>query len=823
MVFKTTRLFCLIFAICCFASFAFKNNVWAQDNQINTVSQIDLDQGEFSAFDFYVGGNYYGLAYGYFTDDWFVFDNISDVIQIIPLDIPGEDLAPLLSGKIYQEKSIDGIGDIYVDSATFEIEVEFEQALGPTRDVAELNALPPPETGFAIRNEFTGAGSATTQSGFDSENLTLSHNTLFNLGRTNFISNGSLSSAAGYEITDAALSQEFFAYNQDVIGSLGLLETQGQRFSRSIDFFGFNLRTNERLFFRDEQNQATRLEIFLQSRSQVEVFRDSQATGRTLFSRLLDFGTVVIDTRNFPQGAYDVEIVITDINGDVTSEIRPFSKTNTLTPLGPPEINISAGIVRDDIDSTGQGVLFGSYRKRVFDTLEVSASALAIEDDILFEAQASSERPFSIFGFKGLLQNRLTIGIDDKADLTGVETSTLFQGEKTSFFAAASRTFDQGINSGSGISPTGGISPFLSARDAINFNFSTPVSILRRPARLNLNGEWSDIPTSGTRFRVGPQVTIPVYKTQKTTSEFRIQHTFTDDDQQTLASLTWRQNNGALQKNASIDFRSLDTETATAFNTGLSFFGASSPYENWLKNTEAFFGLRLDPVISNVNDTVAVLDSEVEYTGKFARVSAFLNNDFRQNTGRYGGELQSTFLWSPKSGLSASGENLSAENAYINVNLSGVDNARVGLAIDGSPKAFGQAGQNILLEIPIYKTVELSIFATEEGTVNFENKAYNVTGYPGNILYRDFKILKSIFIIGQFVHPDGQAIINKRFKEGKDVYYTDDVGAFYIEYLLKDDGQVTFDLGDKQCVITLPNDIAEVEDVIFEAGNVLCE
>ena len=40
------------------------------------------EDGEFSVFDFYVGGRYYGLAYGYFADDWVAFDLPEDILEI---------------------------------------------------------------------------------------------------------------------------------------------------------------------------------------------------------------------------------------------------------------------------------------------------------------------------------------------------------------------------------------------------------------------------------------------------------------------------------------------------------------------------------------------------------------------------------------------------------------------------------------------------------------------------------------------------------------------------------------------------------------------
>ena len=794
-----TSIFCLVFCLIIGASLFSGRATYAQGYDITdeageknvtvlNVSDQEIEE-EFSAFDLYIGGDYYGYVFAFFTERAFRFDNIDDVVNLIPLDSDKDPayLKTLLSGTINEERVIEDIGSVYVDIESFEIEIEFFEEFSPKRDVSALKALPPPESGISFRNELVGAGSASTENGFDSENLTLNHDTLLSFGRTNIVSRGSVSSAAGYEVTDAAVSQEVKAFGQEVVGSVGLLETMGQRFSRSIDFYGFSLKTNERLFFRDEQNQASRVEIFLQSRSRVEVFRDSEASGRTLLSRIMDFGTTVLDTRNFPEGSYNIEIVITDSNGKVNREIRPFSKTDRLIPKGVPEINVSAGIIRDDdLRTTQQGVLFGAYTKRLTDHLQTEGSVLAIQDDILFEAEITTERPYDFFGFAGLNETKLTIGVNDKADLTGIDFSSQFRADKSTFLVSASKAYNRDVSFDQRQGNL--ISPYLSAREAVNMNYSRPFSTFNKTWRFNLNGQWSRTPTVGIRYRYGPEITIPVYNSRTVTAEFKLQHTETDDDHLTLASMTWRRNKGAFQQNHAISYRGSKDEKAIVANAGMVFDGRQGDYNSFLKNTSVFAGLRLDPALSNADQEATFADIDADYYGKKARISAFFNNNFSTSTGRYGGEFQNTVLWSPKSGFSYSGANISSENAYVSVKLEGVKGEEVALSVNGITKAYGYTGETLIVEIPTYRTSTLTAFTVNDTLAKIKGRGYEVVGYPGNLLHRIFVAQKSFFIMGRLVDLSGKALINARFKEGLNVYYTDEDGYFYFEYLSGDQG-----------------------------------
>lgn len=792
----------------------------APANETMSEQELIEQTGEFSAFDFYIGGNYYGIVYGYFGEDWMAFENIDDAIELLPEIRDKDSLRPLFRGRIFQKRSLEGIGTITPDVSSFRIELEIDPDLTYTREVEGLSSLPPAEKNFAIRNETIVAGSTSTDDFNLSENVTLTHDTLLNRGRTSFTSTGSISSAAGYELTEASINQDLYAFGQEMQASAGLMEAAGQSFARSIDFYGFNFQSNEDLLFLDELNQGTRVEIYLQTRSLVEVYRNSENSGRTLYSRMLDFGTEVLDTRDFPDGSYDIEIVITDNRGNVTRETRPFNKTSKLVPNEAAQIQFSAGLARDELDPIDNaGVIYAGIRKRLTDQYEVGFSGYGVADDIVFEGTIAGNHQANLFGFAGLVETRLTAGIDIQGRPSGVEGLVSLSGEDSNMLIGARKVFDRDPD------PNDPAELALTERDSINFNFSTPINLIDGiDPRLNFSAQWARAPSTGTTYRFGPEISMPLDIFPRYTTDLKVSYIKTDADYQALMSLAARQNLREWQQSYTAVLRNNSDDTNLTTTAGLAFNGEASAYEDWRRNLRTFVGLRLDPVYSVNMDEQASINTNADYIGKYARVNAYFDADLNERQGRLGGEFKNTFLWSKKTGFKASGKNLPADGAFLAVKIKGSPDAKVEVKVNGLRKSYGTTGETVFLPLQVYKPLEIAVSDSEDndGLYTIKEDAVNLTAYPGNFIYREFTVLKSIFIFGQLTDPQGTPLAQRRFKLGDQVYYTDDTGSFNLEY--------PYEAGIKSATITSDNlacrmDLSALkpDQIILEAGAIICQ
>lgn len=86
---------------------------------------------------------------------------------------------------------------------------------------------------------------------------------------------------------------------------------------------------------------ATPVEIFLPLRSRVEIFQDE----RLVFSGFYEAGNQRIDTSRLPAGAYLINVVVTDANGNISTEQQLFVKSTLLAPPGEPIWFAEAGKV----------------------------------------------------------------------------------------------------------------------------------------------------------------------------------------------------------------------------------------------------------------------------------------------------------------------------------------------------------------------------------------------------------------------------------------------------------------------------------------------
>lgn len=173
-------------------------------------------------------------------------------------------------------------------------------------------------------------------------------------------------------------------------------------------------------------DSATRLQVFLDSRSTVEIHRD----GRLVSSRFYDPGNQVLDTSALPYGSYDVEIRVVDAGGRVQAFNRFFIKTTQLAPAGEPQWYVEGGeVMRRSPDSllpedAGTPQLRGAWRSRLREDLGYSVAGAAVDTHALAEGAMTWLQPrFSLTG-GGMLStqgdNGLTLSASGRwGDLTG--------------------------------------------------------------------------------------------------------------------------------------------------------------------------------------------------------------------------------------------------------------------------------------------------------------------------------------------------------------------------------------------------------------------
>ena len=146
---------------------------------------------------------------------------------------------------------------------------------------------------------------------------------------------------------------------------------------------------------------ASRIELFLANRSQVDLFRD----GRLYDSRVYDSGNQLIETGRLPPGAYLVDIRITDVGGATRTLQRFFVKSSLLAPAGHDVWFAEIGRVMDRVtdellpEDGGATLVRGGYQKRLTSKAGVGLAGASDGEDLLTEVSGIwVEQDFEVNG-----------------------------------------------------------------------------------------------------------------------------------------------------------------------------------------------------------------------------------------------------------------------------------------------------------------------------------------------------------------------------------------------------------------------------------------
>ncbi len=796
---------------------AITNSVSTEEISTEEAVIEEEEEGEFTAFDLYVAGDYFGIVFGSFGEDWFRLNNPKDAITLIQNVKTPEAFLPLFKGKIMGSKQIDDLGTITLDVNNFKINIEVAKDQSLLTKAVSLADLSDKDKTFAIQNSLLATGSTSFADLPNVDNIAVTHDTLFSLGRSYFKSEGSLSSKAGYELTAAAVRHDLSVKKHDITAFAGMLQSKGLRFARSLDFYGVSAETNDSLLFRGPLLQASQIEIFIPKRAHVEIYRDSFVTGRVLFSQIIDFGTHQIDTRSFPMGSYDIEIAIKEIDGTYKVEKRPFSKSRSLPPLGKPAFNLEVGNVRNDLDTVSNFIALASYESRIKDWLGGKMAMVATDDDAVIEGELSAERQVKLFKKTLFVETGIFAGVDDELEMTGIggELSITTEDQKR-ISVVANKTFDRNtdINDPTTLS--------LSARKFINVNASMNLSFFGLVSNLKIRGEWSHSEAEGSHHRIGPELNIQLFNKDNMSIDMGIELVDTDEDKRAMVSFKVAEIAGPWMASSQLIARIVGSESSVNNTSNVDFIGNSSKHEDWRKRTNANLKLGFSPLYSNEADRVVTVGGNINHRSKWAQVEGFVDADLVNSTGRVGGELSSTIIWTKDGPIKASPDNLSPDSALLSAKINGSTRTKIGLSVDGSPRVYGFPGETLYLTLPIYKTSKIKAFdAGEEGNaVAFKKDFYNITAFPGNVFYREFDVSKLIIVMGQLIDFNGNHMIETRIELDGEIFYTGEDGSFDLEVSYFGDKKLNIITSGQTCNIILPK--IEKEQIIVEVGDVVC-
>lgn len=771
-----------------------------------------------SAFDFFVGGKYFGYIEIKYNDSWVEIKNPEKALDLLPLVNDRQKLLPLFMGKIFNKKSIKDQGEILVDHDNFSIYV----TISPSQSVKNKNnksITKEYEGSKSLITSLSAKGSKPLRNREEEGRVSLSHATRISYNQYRVISDSVIEDLdEDYNfISLRAESDLMFGEKPFTIGG-GLLNTLGLPFASSVDLVGLSLKNNRELYSNDPKAVANKLKIYVPTRAKVEIFKNSADTGQILFSRMMDFGHQEINTNGFPRGSYDVVIVISANNIELERYSENFYKYDEIVPKEYFDIDVVVGKARDETEMLDTDIGFGSIRLRLKDYLEGTFAIYKVGNaEILSQGLKGiiSFEEMGEFRFEGSVSEILSEG------LLGKQLRFDWNISRSSLSLLYSRSF----NKNSIMEEDLTILSFPE-RERMDFIFSKNFTVNDNNLNFNFHASQRKDDIAGETYRYGPQLKYTAFRDINSSLQFSASYEKTDNGDDVGFFINYQYRDEPIRTTSTYKIKDIESSYTQTLTNYITYDGKNSDHE-YLKNFEA-----KGVVTATVSDLEESEDQEnystnleAKYTGQYFNAGVYSNYNFAdQDSGNFGGEITSTFVYN-------SGKNFHVTNeipwgsGLVAITLSGDEkiNADISIKVDNSHKDYIRPGETRYIEVPVYKTSEIILVSEDKQNdlVKIVSNKTNVTPFPGNVITRDFEILKVILISGTLIDESSKPIINQYFETGNEPAYTDNNGDFIVEMPVSSKGsKINFITNNKVCSFDVSLSASEL---IIEVGKISCE
>ena len=774
---------------------------------------------ERTLFDLYASDSFTGGILANYTDAWCEVDDPIGALEQLPNIRTQrlEDARSLLLGRIEKERSIEGIGRVLCDIYTFRLVIELEPQFFTAETMGLPGYLPSPEGGFSFQQNLGFAAtrevSGTTQSAF-------THRSVIGKGRYFGRFTGATRQDGSYELLEASS----YGYIGDFEFGAGFIETTGQTFTNSLQFLGLRAKTSDKVLLDPQDGRGSVLQIFVPSRARVEFYR----AGRLLTVQLLDFGLQEIDTSRFPQGSYDVDVVITETNGDVTTDRKFFTKSGYLTIRGRPSYDFQVGVTREEFSLEQTPVAYGGVQWRASDYFDLGGSIYGTDRLAVAQAQMNGIYRDTFFQGSSSLSTRGDAGINGNISYTFLNAMTLsVSGAKTIKISNKSRLAN----------PSPAPLPeeeeettnFIADRQRLRellFQDRSFYSVRLRKGigalSFNYQMQGERVGNGLLRRSRGPAVGWQVYEDGKNFVRLNAQVFETERGGARSGTLSYR--------------RRFTPEWS--FNSQVGYYDREEQEEvvglltlNYVQQKRAMYDSRLSlssearkrngNLGEDGNGMVYSHQLTADYGGDYLYGRGFIRNQQGGSAGSSSFGINAETAVIVGNGGTAALSYPMAQEAVFIANLKGnIPGRKFELLLNNQRYDTITSGKRSAISVPPFQIYKVSIRPTNPNElIDYDTTSYRLTFYPGNVIEKTWEMVKITIILGRLVDEDGNPIALQRLKGTREYVATDSEGYFQAE--LAGDEELSVEVNGKTCIPEMPS--YQEEDFFTDLGDVICK
>ena len=727
------------------------------------------------------------------------------VVAAVPHLIGRDDVLAALSAEIDYTSNSDcggndaddcdhaepSVATLSFDADTFRADLAINPRYIERLELDDSHYLPDPEPQFSSLHSLDLLLSADEEDDFRS----LADSSIFSWGKSRLVTAMNTNTTRGFSLDNLRLEHDRRRWTlglgtMDFSGLASPLVTTpafvGLRAARTL-----KMRTNSRLL------HSSPIFVYLQERSRVDIFRD----GKLLSSKFYDAGNRQLDTRTLPDGAYEIELRIS--NGrDQRSERHLFTRSVLIPPPDHALHFIETGRIlqrRDDDAAqplpavTDTTLLHAGSRFRLRDNIGGEVEMIAIDhyQDTLQGGLYYFLPRFSLHG--GLLQ--------------GDEAAT------GHYLSADIRTpsFSLDINHHdltSGAAATENPHPLLTVNSSTDLTFSTTLSgntLIARAARARKEDDAAhydySIKATRTLYRRGPvSLRLSANWNRDDSDErilFSLQYAATEKPRQRSVTTNWSQGPDPDENGLQLDMRLSHPLPDTPHDKGKStLFAKTSPVGQHI-------GMRLERTFP--------------YASSFIESRIIEQDDSQQSIYSAGGHVTIT---TASSSLAMSGGK--TRLAGVMIDLGQDDRPEVDIEIDDRSITPDIAAGKALLLLEPYHEYKVAIRPRGDHLMEVKTARNHVTLYPGNVTKLDWQATPIFVVVGQAMLPDKQSVGHSRITNLPEFSTTDESGWFQVELAAMQVLELKRSDGSK-CRIDLPKRKPNPSEQVIVFDRLVCQ
>ena len=676
--------------------------------------------------------------------------------------------------------------DVGLIHTTGQFRVELFIAPTALKERAELRYLPDPDTGLtglAALNFVASGGSRGAPLRYGA-----TASSLVSLGTKRLVSDLEWTDEFGLRLREGFMATDL----RTTRAYAGLFESRSHLAQRNVRILGIGFGSQFDTLLDRERLIGSPLVVFLRDRGRVEVFFD----GRLLSANTYPSGNAQLDTTNFPEGTYELEIRITEGAGLVRTERRLFIKDSAM-PLADRSLFFVEGGVEQPRTSFRQadqeqdvilraGASFRLADELVagagFDLREVRSEGSATLTYLSSRATALVEAALSQDGLRGLMSVSSNGGgsigyggiiryeqLDDDQSLRGSRVDLL----QASGYASWTSGFARIRILGDYRDVAGTVDYSVSAAGQIDVARSQAVQL-----SLVADGTLS---SAGNGYFAGVRLNLLGSRSNiETVAGIRAL------PERSSSGSIWNRHSYA----ASFDVGG----RSELFAQGFGEFGQG----------RATLGGAMDLRTDNFN-------AFSDFTNTSDR--GFTRRDYSFGAG--------TNISFDGSTLDFARKEAALGLIYVAVE-GGRDDDRFEVYVDGHLRGDVTGSERLALQLPVYRQYAIRLKPIQSGSLSFEQPDRTIVLYPGNVIEASFEVTAMVPVVGRLMLANGAPLRNASVTCEREISRTDDDGYFQIE--ASSDAELTVLLPDGgEAIVSLPafestSQFENVGDIIVDTA-----